>query len=230
MYQSEQIGELAKALAEAQGKFTFALKDHTAPTFNKSGQKIGERPYADLQSVIDAIKPHLTAHGLAVVQAPMPNPNGISLRTTLMHSSGQWIAGQIDLPIDRMGGIQGMGSALTYARRYALSALVGIAADEDDDGEASMKAAKEYKKQQVQEVRQQAVANNPDPATAAQLNAIMACLQSRGIREREAYLAELGNFLGRSIKSSKELTRAEASDFLEAHKPAASPVTPDDPF
>lgn len=225
-YQSEQIGELAKALAEAQGKFTFALKASTADM----GAKGGRRKYADLQSVIDAVKPELTAHGLAVVQASMPNPNGISLRTTLMHSSGQWIAGQIDLPIDRMGGIQGMGSALTYARRYALSAMVGIAADEDDDGEASMAAAKSYKKQQVQEARQQAVANNPDPATAAQLKAIMACLQSRGIREREDCLAELGSFFGRTVKSSKELTRAEASDFLEAHKPETSPVTPDDPF
>lgn len=225
-YQSEHIGELAKALAEAQGKFTFALKDSMADM----GTKGGRRKYADLQAVIEAVKPHLAAAGLAVVQAPMPNPNGISLRTTLMHSSGQWIAGQIDLPIDRMGGIQGMGSALTYARRYALSALVGIAADEDDDGEASMKAAKEYKKQQVQEVRQQAVANNPDPATAAQLKAIMVCFQSRGIREREDCLSELGRFLGRSIKSRNELTRAEASDFLEAHKPTADPVTPDDPF
>lgn len=221
-YQSENIGELAKALAEAQGKFTFALKDCLADM----GAKGGRRKYADLQAVIEAVKPHLTEHGLAVVQATMPNPNGISLRTTLMHSSGQWIAGQIDLPNDRMGGIQGMGSALTYARRYALSAMVGIASDEDDDGESSMAAAKSYQKQKVQEARQQATANNPDPATAAQLKAIMACLQSRGIREREACLAELGNFLGRPIVSSKELTRAEASDFLEANQPAPA----DTPF
>jgi hypothetical protein len=224
MYQSEQIGELAKALAEAQGKFTFALKASTADM----GAKGGRRKYADLQSVIDAIKPHLTSHGLAVVQATMPNAGGISLRTTLMHSSGQWIAGQIDLPIDRMGGIQGMGSALTYARRYALSAMVGIASDEDDDGEASMAAAKKYKAEQVQQVRQQATANNPDPATEAQIKAIMACLQSRGFRTREDYLAELGNFLGRPITSSKELTRAEASDFLEANKPESAPI--DNPF
>lgn len=227
-YQSAEIGELAKALSEAQGKFTFALKDNAAPTFNKSGQKTGERSYADLQAVIEAVKPHLAAAGLAVVQATMPNPNGISLRTTLMHSSGQWIAGQIDLPNDRMGGIQGMGSALTYARRYALSAMVGIASDEDDDGEASMAASKSYKKQQVQEARQHATANNPDPATEAQLKAIMAHLQSRGIRNREDYLAALGDFLGHSIESSKELTRAEASAFLEANKP--SPVAPDSPF
>ena len=224
MYQSEHIGELAKALAEAQGKFTFALKASTADM----GVKGGRRKYADLQSVIDAVKPELTAHGLAVVQATMPNPGGISLRTTLMHSSGEWIAGQIDLPIDRMGGIQGMGSALTYARRYALSAMVGIASDEDDDGEASMQAAKQYEKKQIQQVRQQAVANNPDPATDAQIKAIMACLQSRGLRTREDYLAELGRFLGRPIASSKELTRTEASDFLEANKP--EPTVNDNPF
>lgn len=220
-YQSAEIGKLAEALAKAQSQFTFALKASTADM----GVKGGRRKYADLQSVIDAIKPQLTAHGLAVVQATMPNSSGISLRTTLMHSSGEWIAGQIDLPIDRMGGIQGMGSALTYARRYALSAMVGIASDEDDDGEASMQAAKQYKKEQVQQVRQQAAANNPDPATEAQIKAVMACLQSRGARSREDYLAALGNFLGRTITSSKELTRTEASDFLEANKPESAPVT-----
>ena len=224
MYQSESIGKLAEALAKAQSQFTFALKASTADM----GVKGGRRKYADLQSVIDAIKPQLTAHGLAVVQATMPNAGGISLRTTLMHSSGEWIAGQIDLPIDRMGGIQGMGSALTYARRYALSAMVGIASDEDDDGEASMQAAKQYEKKQIQQVRQQAVANNPDPATEAQIKAVMACLQARGARNREDYLAMLGNFLGRTLTSSKELTRTEASDFLEANKPE-SPVN-DNPF
>lgn len=228
MYQSEQIGELAKALAEAQGKFTFALKDQKAPTFNKAGQKVGERPYANLQSVIDAIKPHLTAHGLAVVQATMPNAGGISLRTTLMHSSGQWIAGQIDLPIDRMGGIQGMGSALTYARRYALSAMVGIASDEDDDGEASMQASKKYKAEQIQQVRQQATANNPDPATEAQRKAIMTIFQSRGLGSREDYINELSSFFGRQVNSTKELTKAEASEYIEANKPE-SPVN-DNPF
>lgn len=224
MYQSAEIGELAKALAEAQGKFTFALKTSTADM----GAKGGRRKYADLQSVIDAVKPELTAHGLAVVQAPMPNANGISLRTTLMHSSGQWIAGQIDLPIDRMGGIQGMGSALTYARRYALSAMVGIASDEDDDGEASMQAAKKYKAEQVQQSRQQAAVNNPDPATKAQLQALMARFHERGLSSREGYLSELADFFGRPIKSSNELTKAEVSEYLEASKPA--PVTPDSPF
>lgn len=223
-YQSAEIGKLAEALAKAQSQFTFALKASTADM----GAKGGRRKYADLQSVIDAIKPQLTAHGLAVVQATMPNANGISLRTTLMHSSGEWIAGQIDLPIDRMGGIQGMGSALTYARRYALSAMVGIASDEDDDGEASMQAAKQYEKKQIQQVRQQAVVNNPDPATEAQIKAVMACLQARGARNREDYLAMLGNFLGRTLTSSKELTRTEASDFLEANKPESSPI--DNPF
>lgn len=215
-YQSEQIGELAKALSEAQGKFTFALKDSLADM----GAKGGRRKYADLQAVIEAVKPHLAAHGLAVVQATMPNQNGISLRTTLMHSSGQWIAGQIDLPNDRMGGIQGMGSALTYARRYALSAMVGIAADEDDDGEASMKAAKEYKKQQVQDVRQQAAAQNTDPLTEAELKALMARFRERGLGAREAYLSDLSSFFGKKVETCKALTQAEFRDYMDATNPA----------
>ncbi len=226
-YQSEQIGELAKALAAAQGKFTFALKDNAAPTFNKSGQIVGKRSYADLQSVIDAVKPHLAAHGLAVVQATLPNPNGISLRTTLMHSSGQWIAGQIDLPNDRMGGIQGMGSALTYARRYALSAMVGIASDEDDDGEASMAAAKSYKKQQVQDARTQAAASNTDPLTEAQLKALMARFRELGIgADREKYLTDVSAVLGRTIESCKGLTVTDFHKYMSATDPSRATDNP----
>ena len=132
MYQSNEIGELAAALAAAQSEFTFAVTDATGGMKNK---------YATLQNVLEAIRQGLTANGIAVIQAPMPAQNGIMLRTTLAHKSGQWMASEISLPNDRMGGIQGMGSALTYARRYALAAMVGVAQD-DDDGATAMKEAK----------------------------------------------------------------------------------------
>lgn len=222
-YQSESIGELAKALAAAQGEMDAAKKD----------SKGNYGKYTTISSILEVVKDALSRNGLAVVQAPMPCEAGnICLRTTLMHTSGQWIASQLTMKAENVSP-QKIGSVITYARRYALAALLGVG-QEDDDAQAAQDAyerqARKVQKEAVQQARQQAAANNPDPATAAQLKAIMACLQSRGIREREDCLAELGGFIGRAIASSKELTRAEASDFLEAHKPESSPVTPDNPF
>lgn len=199
MYQSNEIGELAAALAAAQSEFTFAVTAATGGMKNK---------YATLQNVLEAIRQGLTANGIAVIQAPMPAQNGIMLRTTLAHKSGQWMASEISLPNDRMGGIQGMGSALTYARRYALAAMVGIAQD-DDDGATAMKESQE-------QARAKAKTENPNPMTAAQSNALMAYLTKRHGKNREAGLSELSRFFGRSLASSRELTKDDVSEFLNA--------------
>ena len=210
-FMSSEIGELAAALAAAQGEFTFAAKDSVADM----GTKGGRRKYADLQSVLEAVRDGLAKNGLAVIQAPMPNASGITLRTTLAHKSGQWIASELTLPNDRMGGIQGMGSALTYARRYALAAMVGVAQD-DDDGEGAMSASKAAEKERVQQTRQQAKASNPDPMTKAQHSAVMAYLTRRHGNDRQGYIDELSAFFGRTITSSAELTKSMASDFIDA--------------
>lgn len=219
-YQSEKIGALAAALAKAQAGFTFAAKSAEAPIIskNKDGKtyQSGKRTYADLQSVLDAVREGLASNNIAVIQAPMPcQKDGILLRTTLAHESGEWIASELELPNDRMGGVQGMGSALTYARRYALAAMVGIAQD-DDDGETAMAESKKAEKQRVQQVREQAAANNTDPPSREMFNALMATLNERGFKEQKQYLAEMTRFFGREIKSSKELTRAQVKEYLDA--------------
>lgn len=229
-YQSEKIGALAAALAKAQAGFTFAAKSAEAPILSKGKDgktyQSGKRTYADLQSVLDAVREGLTANGIAVIQAPMPSKkDGIMLRTTLAHESGEWIASELELPNDRMGGVQGMGSALTYARRYALAAMVGIAQD-DDDGETAMAESRKAEKQRVQQTRQQAAESNHDAPSAEMFRALMATLTERGCKEREEYLAELSAFFRREVKSSKELTRAEISEYLNACNGAAQ----DNPF
>ena len=220
-YQSQEIGELAAALAAAQATFTFAAKDSTAAMGSA-----GKRKYADLQSVLEAVREGLTANGLAVIQAPMPADNGIKLRTTLAHKSGQWMASELCLPQDKMGGVQGMGSALTYARRYALAAMVGIAQD-DDDGETAMQESRKAQAKQHESDRAQAKANNPDPPTKAQIDAFWAVMHNRhpeATTKQEfgalAY-ADIGQFVGREIKSASALTKNEISDFLNACKGAA---------
>lgn len=231
-YQSEHIGALAAALAKAQAGFTFAAKASEAPILSKGKDgktyQSGKRTYADLQSVLDAVREGLTANGIAVIQAPMPSKkDGIMLRTTLAHESGEWIASELELPNDRMGGVQGMGSALTYARRYALAAMVGIAQD-DDDGETAMQESRKAEKQRVQQVRKQAEAENPDPPSYEMRQALMATLNDRGFKERPQWIKELSSFFGKEVKSSKELTRAEISEYLNACNTPAN--VPDSPF
>jgi hypothetical protein len=125
--QSEQINELAAALAKAQGKITGALKDSSNPFFKSR--------YADLASVWDACRASLSDNGLAVVQLTEADDAGVYVTTSLVHSSGQWMRSKLRLtPKD--GTPQGMGSAITYGRRYALAAIVGVA-QVDDDGNAA---------------------------------------------------------------------------------------------
>ena len=129
--QSEQMNELATALSKAQGEMQAASKD-VENTYFKS-------KYADLGNVWMACRAPLSKNGLSVIQTTRIENNALILITTLMHSSGQWMSGHYPInPIKN--DPQGMGSAVSYARRYALSAIVGAyqAADDDDDGEGSM--------------------------------------------------------------------------------------------
>ena len=124
---SESIGALAAALAKAQAAITGAVKDAANPFFKSK--------YADLESVWSACRKPLTDNGLSVVQTTDYTTEGLMLRTTLLHSSGEWIAG--DMPVlTKDASPQAQGSGITYARRYALAAIVGVY-QTDDDAEAA---------------------------------------------------------------------------------------------
>lgn len=127
MQRSEQIDELAAALAKAQLQMKPAIKGQ-ANTFFKS-------KYADLATVAEACMETLNENGLAVIQAPLCNEHGAGVETMLVHSSGQWLAETLVLPVAK-NDAQGVGSAITYARRYALAAFAGVC-PEDDDGNAA---------------------------------------------------------------------------------------------
>ena len=127
MNQSEQINELAAALAKAQGQITGALKDSANPFFKSK--------YADLASCWDACRKQLTDNGLSVVQTTEVTDGHVCVVTTLAHSSGQWMRGYLPVKA-KDDGPQAQGSGITYARRYALAAIVGLA-QIDDDAEAA---------------------------------------------------------------------------------------------
>lgn len=127
MQTSEQINEIAAALAKAQGEMGGALKDASNPFFKSK--------YADLASVMEACRPALSKHGIAVVQSPRSEGATVSLDTMLLHASGQWIRGTATTTA-KDDSPQSLGSAITYLRRYALQSFAGVA-PEDDDGEAA---------------------------------------------------------------------------------------------
>lgn len=150
MNQSEGINELATALSKAQGEMQAAIKDKINPFFRSS--------YADLGSVWDAARPVLSKYGLCVMQTTEMASDGskIIMVTTLAHTSGQWVKSFLPLNPAKNDS-QGVGAAITYLRRYSLSAIVGVVCDDDDDGEtASGRGKSQDKQQQRQEQKQDA--------------------------------------------------------------------------
>lgn len=121
---SEQIGNLAKALAAAQVELENPALNKINPHFRSK--------YADLASVLNAVRPVLGKHGIALMQITETLDTAVLLRSRLVHSSGEWI--EATYPVANIGKHQEMGAALTYAKRQSLSALVGVAGEEDDDG------------------------------------------------------------------------------------------------
>lgn len=132
--QSENIDQLITALAIAQGEISPAQKSADNP-FHKS-------KYANLTSIWEACRGHLSAQGIAVVQTLDESNGNMYLITTLAHKSGQWIKSKALIVVGDKKTAQTVGSAITYMRRYSLAAIVGVAPEQDDDdGQAATAAA-----------------------------------------------------------------------------------------
>lgn len=150
---SEQINELAEALSLAQAEMSNATKNKAADT-GKFGYK-----YIDLAAVFDAIREPLTKNGISFAQVPMVQDNYLHIVTRLMHKSGQWMEGSY--PACPLGlDPQRQGSAVTYAKRYSISAMTGLAAEEDDDGAA---ASKDWDNRRTPQQAKERFERKPDP-------------------------------------------------------------------
>ena len=167
MRQSDTIKELATALSSFQGKITSVSKDSINPFFKMK--------YASLNSIWEHIREPLSNCGLSVVQGGEPefSEGHMVVNTLLLHTSGEWILSSLPIkPTKEKDGKlldndspQGIGSAITYARRYGLSAILGLVADEDDDGEVSQ-ARQKVETKAPQETKQEAT----PPPTESQSN------------------------------------------------------------
>ena len=135
---SPTIGAIGGALAVAQAAMQNAEKDKTAVVKMRAGGTF-EYKYADLASVLDAVRRPLGEHGIAIVQLPLMKDRTVTVVTLLIHASGEWIGSRLSAPADdegRMTPVQAVGTIISYLRRYALTAM-SAAAGEDNDGAES---------------------------------------------------------------------------------------------
>ncbi len=137
----DALNELAAALAKAQGEIAPAPKDADNPYFKSK--------YSSLPAVREAMQAAFAKHGLSVVQLPEVSEGQLRLRTLLLHSSGQTLdCGVLAADVD-LTNPQKIGSAITYFRRYAISALAQVVSDEDDDANAASAPQKLTKSDQT---------------------------------------------------------------------------------
>ena len=128
LQRSETIGELAKALAAANGHIKNPNLDAVNPHFKSR--------YASLGAIINAVRAPLAAQGISAVQTVSNDGGSVGVTTTLLHSSGEWMAETIWSALPDRATVQQLGSSITYLRRYSLAAMTGIVGEEDDDGNA----------------------------------------------------------------------------------------------
>lgn len=164
---SASIAELVTALAKAQLEFKPILKKDTNPAYHAK--------YSDLPTLIGATQTALAKNGLVVMQMTKSrfgedDAKMLTITTVLAHGSGQWISTDLTLPamMRERFDAQAVGSAMTYGRRYGLQAILGVAADNDDDGNASAgigskEAAQEVAKRKIKEST--ASADKSEPIT-----------------------------------------------------------------
>jgi len=133
MNQSEQIDQIATALAVAQGQFVNPPRNREVEVQMKAGGKYSFT-YATLDTVMDMVRGPLAANGLALCHSLAEDDKGPTCVTRLIHTSGQWVETWFPIIVAEDANAQGWGSGVTYARRNGLLILLAVAADQDDDG------------------------------------------------------------------------------------------------
>jgi len=152
MQHSDQINELASALAKAQGAMTNVKKDKTVTIRSEKGNY--SYNYADVATILDAVRKPFSENGLSIVQTLEHDGEWLGVETSILHTSGQWMAHAVGTTF-RGGDPKALGSHITYMRRYGLI-ITGVVTDDDDEGDAA-----------VQPTKRPAQAQRPQPQPAA---------------------------------------------------------------
>lgn len=214
----KEPSELFAAFVKAQAELGHAKKDSVNPHFN--------RTYADLASALDAGRMPLAQAGLAIMQWPIDGrANGVTVVTMLVHPGGEWIRGKLTVPVAK-GDAQGVGSAITYGRRYTLMAVAGIAA-EDDDGNAATQAKPDQKqaagKRTAPANKSAADSREPAPKTEEQDQSVRARIfRLWGAAQKEGMSAdEWPKWISSTLGAGKDVNKLTAEEVTKLEEQLA---------
>lgn len=206
-------GGINAALARLQMDLPRIAKDQTAKVPMKAGGSY-QYKYADLAQVSQQVLPLLGKLGLSFTSRPTLRENRLVLVYELRHASGEMIAGEYPLP-DR-GTPQEIGGAITYARRYCLCAVTGVAADDDDTDAVAAESAARRRREPRPQAQEQAVADQGKQAiTGEQQSRLQKVFTELGITERTDKMKYAINVVKRELSSSTELTHFEAGRVIK---------------
>lgn len=216
MKTSEDVKEIIPAMIAFHSEVGRITKDGKNPHLKNR--------YATIDQIIEEIRPILAAHGLFIMQLPTNTDSGeIQMITRIYHSSGQWLESPVlTLKPEKMNA-QGIGSAVTYARRYSLTSFLSLNTGEDDDGnQASAKQnERNGRPQPVRKPQGQGSQQGPTGlASDKQRKALFAIAKGKGLDEEEIK-ALVKHFTKKD--STKELTTKEASDLIETLQTTEAP-------
>jgi len=197
-------GAIAEALSKAQGEFPPIKKGRTAKAGSYS------YTYADLADVLEAVRPALAKHGLAVVQSIGGSDGKVSVSTALVHKDGGRFESSIT--VNALADLQKMGGQITYLRKYSFCAMIGVAAEDDLDGDVGQVAPARPQKE-IRRVERPAAAPAADAPTAAQIAKLGVLVKSMALTPEECKAVALS--FGSSDGSRKNLTKKGASEMIE---------------
>ena len=195
---STEVDQIAPAFVAALGEMPTIPKAEEAKIASTKGSY--SYRYADLAGYLDAVRPVLARHGLAVTQPVTMLDGPPIVTTTVLHTSGQYVRSQFAMRVNGSDA-QAVGSAITYARRYALGALLCIATD-DDDGAAATAS-------------QRSSAPAPKPITESQLTALATSMGAIGLKDRTKRLQLASWIVREELETSKDLTQVQAAKVIQ---------------
>lgn len=218
---------LAAALAKVQAELPKLERDRTVTVETKKGDDY-TYSYVTLANLSETILPLLAKHGLSFAALPGAGSDGkMCVRYHLLHESGESLAGEF--PISGEGGIQMIGGRITYARRYCLAAIVGVAADEDDEARLADDGQRTAQRKQAapaqaarppaQRTRSAAPAlpgEGPEMISEAQMRRMQQLFTQQGFADPQRKRDYASQQIGRTVESVKELTKAEAVRVINA--------------
>lgn len=219
MKRSESITKIAAALMKFNREVETIKRDGT----NQITSGGVTSKYATLDNIIETIRPKLAEHGLMIIQEPGTEEGTVTMKTTILHESGEWVESDTLRMKPQQQTPQGIGSTITYARRYQLGAVLNIATEADDDGNAASNRSGERTGQQQPRGQsgQQPTQQKPTGlASAKQRRFIFSIAKDKGLEE--THVKQLVRYFTKK-ESTKELTTREASNLIETLQTTEAP-------